>query len=103
MGSLFTRYKSPALVNCDWTTTFTPELLKKDMDLGLDAAHKLAVPVPVTAAAREVLQGHIGAARLKPDAEAYLALDFAALIKTCIAADMKLESENVAVASGLEG
>ena len=104
MGSVFTRYKSPALVNCDWTTTFTPELLKKDLDLGLDAAHKLAVPVPVTAAAREVLQGHIGAARLKPDPEAYLALDFAALMETvALAAGINVESENVAVASGLEG
>src|SRR5258708_20952612 len=25
MGSMFTRYKSPALVNLDWTTTFTPD------------------------------------------------------------------------------
>src|ERR1700681_2652594 len=33
MGSMFTRYKSPALVNLDWTTTFTPELLRKDLDL----------------------------------------------------------------------
>jgi 3-hydroxyisobutyrate dehydrogenase len=104
MGSLFTRYKSPALVNCDWTTTFTPELLKKDLDLGLDAAHKLAVPVPVTAAAREVLQAHIAAARLKPDPDAYLALDFAALLETvALTAGIKVESENVPVASGLEG
>jgi 3-hydroxyisobutyrate dehydrogenase len=29
MGSIFTRYKSPALVNLDWTTTFTPALLKR--------------------------------------------------------------------------
>ena len=35
MGSMFTAYKSPALVNLDWTTTFTPELLRKDLDLGL--------------------------------------------------------------------
>jgi 3-hydroxyisobutyrate dehydrogenase len=104
MGSLFTRYKSPALVNCDWTTTFTPELLMKDLDLGLDAAHKLGVPVPVTAAAREVLQTHIGAARLKPDPAAYLALDFAALMETvALGAGIKVESENVPVASGLEG
>jgi 3-hydroxyisobutyrate dehydrogenase len=34
MGSMFTAYKSPALVNLDWTTTFTPELLRKDLDLG---------------------------------------------------------------------
>jgi 3-hydroxyisobutyrate dehydrogenase len=104
MGSLFTRYKSPALVNCDWTTTFTPELLRKDLDLGLDAARELGIPVPVTAAAREVLQTHFGAARLKPDPAAYLALDFAALLETvALAAGMKVESENVPVASGLEG
>ena len=35
MGSMFTAYKSPALINLDWTTTFTPELLRKDLDLGL--------------------------------------------------------------------
>ena len=29
IGSMFTAYKSPALVNLDWTTTFTPELLRK--------------------------------------------------------------------------
>jgi 3-hydroxyisobutyrate dehydrogenase len=103
MGSVFTRYKSPALVNCDWTTTFTPALLKKDLDLGLEAAHKLGVPVPVTAAAREVLQSHIGAAQLKPDPEAYLALDFAALMETvALASGVKVESENIPVASGLE-
>ncbi len=37
MGSMFTRYKSNAFVNLDWTTTFTPELLRKDLDLGLEA------------------------------------------------------------------
>ena len=39
MGSMFTRYKSPALVNLDFTPTFTTVLLRKDFDLGLDAAH----------------------------------------------------------------
>ena len=34
MGSTFSRYKSHALVNLDWTTTFTPALLRKDLDLG---------------------------------------------------------------------
>src|SRR5262249_7106766 len=29
MGSMFTRYKSPALVNLDWTTTFTPSFCAK--------------------------------------------------------------------------
>ena len=40
MGSTFSRYKSPALVNLDFTPTFTPVLLKKDLDLGLDAAER---------------------------------------------------------------
>ena len=67
MGSMFTRYKSPALVNLDWTTTFTPELLRKDMDLGLGLGRDWDVPMPVTAAAREVLQSHFGAATLQAE------------------------------------
>ena len=103
MGSTFTRYKSPALVNLDWTTTFTPELLRKDIDLGLELGRRNDVPMPVTAAAREVLQSHFGAATLKPDPEKYLAGDFAALIETmALAAGMKLESEQQAVPTGLE-
>ncbi|HEU0159787.1 MAG TPA: NAD(P)-dependent oxidoreductase [Hyphomicrobiaceae bacterium] len=104
MGSMFTRYKSPALVNLDWTTTFTPELLRKDLDLGLDLARKMEVPMPVTSAAREVLQSHIGAVHLKPDAEHYLAADFAALLETlAVASGMRLESEQKTVPTGLEG
>ncbi len=103
MGSMFTRYKSPALVNLDWTTTFTPELLRKDMDLGLELAREYDVPMPVTAATREVLQTHFGAAQFKADPEKYLGMDFAALMETmATAAGMKLESENKNVPSGLE-
>jgi len=103
MGSMFTRYKSPALVNLDWTTTFTPELLRKDMDLGLELGREQDVPMPVTAAAREVLQSHFGAATLKADPEKYLAGDFAALLETmALAAGMKVESENKPVPTGLE-
>jgi 3-hydroxyisobutyrate dehydrogenase len=103
MGSMFTRYKSPALVNLDWTTTFTPELLRKDLDLGLSLGTEMGVPMPVTAAAREVLQQHFGAAQLKPDPEKYLAGDFAALLETmAIGAGVKLKSENKNVPTGLE-
>jgi 3-hydroxyisobutyrate dehydrogenase len=103
MGSMFTRYKSPALVNLDWTTTFTPELLRKDMDLGLELGREQDVPMPVTAAAREVLQSHFGAATLKADPEKYLAGDFAALLETmALAAGVKVESENKPVPTGLE-
>ena len=103
MGSMFTRYKSPALVNCDWTTTFTPELLRKDLDLGLELGREMDVPLPVTAAAREVLQGHFGAAMLQKNPKEYLQKDFAALAETmALAAGMKLESENKKVPTGLE-
>jgi len=104
MGSMFTRYKSPALVNLDWTTTFTPELLRKDLDLGLELGREMDVPMPVTAAAREVLQSHFGAATLQNNPDEYLQKDFAALIETmALMAGMKLESENKNVPSGLEG
>jgi 3-hydroxyisobutyrate dehydrogenase len=103
MGSMFTRYKSPALVNLDWTTTFTPELLRKDLDLGLALGREWDVPMPVTAATREVLQTHFGAATLKANPEEYLQKDFAALMETmALAAGMKVESENKNVPTGLE-
>ena len=42
MGSGFTQYKSAALVNLDFTPTFTvPLLLNKDLQLGLDAGRRL--------------------------------------------------------------
>jgi 3-hydroxyisobutyrate dehydrogenase len=103
LGSMFTAYKSPALVNLDWRTTFTPELLRKDLDLGLALAREMDVPVPVTAATREMLQAHFGAATLKADPAAYLAKDFAALMETmALAAGMALKSEDMKVPTGLE-
>jgi 3-hydroxyisobutyrate dehydrogenase len=103
MGSMFTAYKSPALVNLDWATTFTPELLRKDIDLGLALGREWDVPMPVTAATREVLQSHFGAATLKPNAKEYLEKDFSALMETmALAAGMKLTSENKNVPTGLE-
>jgi 3-hydroxyisobutyrate dehydrogenase len=103
MGSTFSRYKSPALVNLDWTTTFTPALLRKDLDLGLQAARTLDVPMPVAAATREALQTHFGAAHLQPDPAAYLRQDFAALLETvALAAGISVESEDVPVPTGLD-
>jgi len=103
MGSMFTRYKTPALVNLDWTTTFTPELLRKDLDLGLELGREYDVPMPVTAATREMLQTHFGAATLKPDPDEYLQKDFAALAETmALMSGMKLEPENKNVPTGLE-
>ena len=103
LGSTFTKYKSNALVNLDWTTTFTPALLRKDLDLGLKAARDLDVAMPVTAATREALQSHFGAASTKDDPAAYLEKDFAALLETvALAAGLKLAPENVSMPTGLE-
>jgi 3-hydroxyisobutyrate dehydrogenase len=60
MGSMFTRYKTPALVNLDFHVTFTPKLLRKDLDLGLDAGREFEVPMPLTSLTRDILQQMIG-------------------------------------------
>ena len=94
MGSMFSRYKTPALVNLDYSVTFTPKLLLKDLDLGLSAARDRGVPMPVTAAAREIVQSLIG--------HGYADQDFAALLSLQAAASgLQLEAEDVEVADGL--
>ncbi len=67
MGSVFTRYKSPALVNLDFTPTFTNILLRKDFDLGLEAAREYGVPMPVAALAAELVSSAIGAGHTTED------------------------------------
>ena len=95
MGSVFSRYKTPAYVNLDFAATFTPPLLRKDLDLGLEAARAEGVPMPLTALTREIVQGLIG--------NGYTDCDFAALIELeAKAAGLKLASENAKVSDGLE-
>ncbi len=67
MGSVFTRYKSPALVNLDFTPTFTNILLRKDFDLGLEAARQYGVPMPVAALAAELVSSAVGAGHTTED------------------------------------
>jgi 3-hydroxyisobutyrate dehydrogenase len=94
MGSMFTRYKTPAYVNLDFTPTFTPALLLKDFLLGADAAREHGVPMPVSAAAQQVVQALIG--------NGYRDIDFAALLELeARASDLELVSENAAVSDGL--
>ncbi|HKT16968.1 MAG TPA: NAD(P)-dependent oxidoreductase [Stellaceae bacterium] len=94
MGSTFTRYKSPALVRLDFTPTFTPPLLKKDLDLGLDAADKTGVAMPLTALAREIVQSLIGRGHVEDD--------FATLLlQQADASGLRLVKEDVAVDDGL--
>ena len=56
LGSMYTRYKTPALVNLDFTTTFTPKLLLKDMELGMGAAKAQGVTMPTASVTRESMQ-----------------------------------------------
>ena len=95
LGSTFTRYKTPAYVNLDFTPTFTPQLLFKDFDLGYEAARELGVPMPVAAAAQQVVQALIG--------NGYTDVDFAALLELqAKASGLELESESAPVSDGLE-
>jgi 3-hydroxyisobutyrate dehydrogenase len=95
MGSTFSRYKTPAYVNLDFAATFTPPLLRKDLDLGLEAARAVGAPMPLSALTREIVQSLIG--------NGYTDCDFAALIELeAKAAGLKLVSENVKLSDGLE-
>jgi 3-hydroxyisobutyrate dehydrogenase len=94
MGSMFTRYKTPAFVNLDFKPTFTPALLLKDFTLGADAARELEVPLPVASAAQQVVQALIG--------NGYRDIDFAALLELqAHASDLELVSEDAPVTDGL--
>jgi 3-hydroxyisobutyrate dehydrogenase len=95
MGSLFTRYKSPAYVNLDFTPTFTATLLRKDFDLGLAAAREREVPLPVASLVHQIVQGLVG--------RGHGGQDFAALLQLeAESAGMTLVSENAEVSDGLE-
>ena len=94
MGSMFTRYKTPALVNLDFSVTFTPKLLRKDLDLGLEAGRNFGVPLPLTSVTRDLLQTMIGHGMHDKD--------FATLVlMQAKASGMELEPENKEVGDGL--
>jgi 3-hydroxyisobutyrate dehydrogenase-like beta-hydroxyacid dehydrogenase len=94
MGSMFTRYKTPAFVNLDFKVTFTPELLKKDMDLGLDAGRRFGVPLPLATATRDLVQAMMDRGMKEED--------FATLLlQQAQASGIALKPENVEVKDGL--
>jgi 3-hydroxyisobutyrate dehydrogenase len=96
MGSVFSRYKSPAFVHLDYTPTFTPLLLRKDFDLGLAAARQLDVPMPVASLTAQLVQASVSSGRVTED--------FAILLDLAAAsAGMHLEPEDVPVDDGLGG
>ncbi len=95
MGSTFTRYKTPAMVNLDFTPTFTMPLLQKDFDLGLDAAYTLGVPMPIASATRQIIAQAVGGGNTEED--------FATLIHVVAGgAGLELRTENADVSDGLE-
>src|SRR5436305_1033799 len=94
MGSTFSRYKTPAFVNLDFKVTFTPHLLRKDLDLGLDAGRRFGVPMPLASITRDVVQTLIGRGTTDEDFAKLLVLE-------AEAAGVKLEPENVPVSDGL--
>jgi len=94
MGSGFSKYKTPALVNLDFSVTFTPHLLRKDLDLGLAAAREVEVPMPLASITRDAVQTLIG--------NGYADQDFAALIAVqARASGYEIKPENVPVSDGL--
>jgi len=73
LGSDFTRYKTPAMLNLDFAPTFSTELLRKDFDLGLAAARVMEIPMPVAAAAYQRIQEAV--------TSGFREADFAALLE----------------------
>jgi 3-hydroxyisobutyrate dehydrogenase len=94
MGSTFTRYKTPALVNLDFTVTFTPHLLRKDLDLGLAAGRRFEVPMPLASLTRDIVQTLIGRGMTEEDFAQLLLLQ-------AEASGIKLKPETVPVSDGL--
>ena len=94
MGSVFSRYKTPALVNLDFKVTFTPYLLRKDLDLGLDAGRRFEVPLPLASITRDLIQSMMGNGMTEQD--------FATLLlQQARASGIELKPENVPVGDGL--
>jgi len=94
VGSTFTRYKTPAYVNLDYSPTFTWHLLRKDFELGLSTATALNVPVPTAALVHSIIIEGIELG--------YGDQDFASLLtKEARAAGREIESENREVSDGL--
>ncbi len=94
MGSTFSKYKTPSFVNLDLTPTFTPVLLRKDMDLGLALARDHGVPMPIAAATRELIQSAIG--------HGHTDCDFSILLhEEAAAAGLDPQPEDVEVSDGL--
>jgi len=94
MGSMFTRYKTPAFVNLDYTPTFTWHLLRKDFELGLETGRLLDVPLPTAALVHQIVMDGIG--------RGFGDQDFAAMLsRHAEGSSVTLKPENKEVSDGL--
>lgn len=95
MGSVFTRYKTPAFVNLDYKPTFTWHLLRKDFELGLETGRRLDVPLPTAALVHQIVIDGIG--------RGFGDQDFAAMLsRHAQGTGITLEPEGKEVSDGLE-
>jgi len=96
LGSMYTRYKTPVLSNLTFEqVTFTPNLLLKDLDLGMAAAKAQGVSMPAAAATRESVSRLIG--------RGYDDVDFSVLlVEVAKDAGLELKPEAVKISDGLE-
>jgi 3-hydroxyisobutyrate dehydrogenase-like beta-hydroxyacid dehydrogenase len=60
LATEWARRRTPDMLALDWTPTFTTELLRKDFDLGLAAARKEEVTMPLAASVHQLIQAAIG-------------------------------------------
>lgn len=94
MGSTFTKYKTPAFVNLDYTPTFTWHLLRKDFELGLETGRLLDVPLPTAALVHQIVIDGIG--------RGYGDQDFAAMLsRQAEGTPVEMTSEDKDVSDGL--
>ena len=93
-GSTFTRYKTPVIANLDFAVTFTHSLMRKDLDLGLQAGAATETPLAITEVVRDLVQRCIDEGK----AEA----DYTTMLQRLAAdAGLKLVPDAVKVSDGL--
>jgi len=73
VGSPWIKAKAKLLKTRDFTPTFTPDQLSKDIDLMLDAGDALGIPMQITSATRQMMKATNG--------DGYAQEDFIAVVK----------------------
>jgi len=73
VGSPWVKAKARLLKTRDFTPTFTPSQLSKDLDLMLDAGNALGIPLQITSTTRQMMKA--------TNADGYASEDFIAVVK----------------------